>query len=168
MSEEKKSFWETLPGILTGTAAVLTALAGLLTVIYTRGQKAPESKEKEEVHAPVKKNERDRSVTAALMEKPVRQRVSIAGLWRDAYLGNQVKITQEGNRVTSVTIDLLSRQMVARGQGLLKGRAIEGSNEWMNGEVYSLSMNVSENGKEITGIARSTTTGQSSPIRLVR
>lgn len=31
---EKKSFWTTLPGILTGLAAVITAIGGLLTFLY--------------------------------------------------------------------------------------------------------------------------------------
>lgn len=32
---EKKSFWTTLPGILTGMAAVLTALGGLLVILHS-------------------------------------------------------------------------------------------------------------------------------------
>jgi hypothetical protein len=34
---EKKSFWTTLPGILTGTAAVLTALGALLAALGSAG-----------------------------------------------------------------------------------------------------------------------------------
>ncbi len=39
MSEKKddKSFWTTLPGILTGFAAVLTAVGGLITALYAAG-----------------------------------------------------------------------------------------------------------------------------------
>ncbi|MBN1976451.1 MAG: Ig-like domain-containing protein [Anaerolineae bacterium] len=33
----KRSFWKTVPGILSGVAAVITALGGLLTVLITNG-----------------------------------------------------------------------------------------------------------------------------------
>ena len=33
----KKSFWKTIPGILSGVAAVITAIGGLLTVLITNG-----------------------------------------------------------------------------------------------------------------------------------
>jgi len=33
----KKSFWKTVPGILSGVAAVITAIGGLLTVLITNG-----------------------------------------------------------------------------------------------------------------------------------
>jgi hypothetical protein len=36
-SEKKQSFWTTLPGFLTGIAAVLTAVTGLLVVMYPHG-----------------------------------------------------------------------------------------------------------------------------------
>jgi hypothetical protein len=42
-AEKKKGFWTTLPGILTGVAALLTALTGLLVVMYPHG--VGESKE---------------------------------------------------------------------------------------------------------------------------
>jgi hypothetical protein len=32
MSDDKPSFWTTLPGILTGLAALLTAIAGLFAI----------------------------------------------------------------------------------------------------------------------------------------
>jgi hypothetical protein len=35
--EKKQSFWTTLPGFLTGIAAVLTAVTGLLVVMYPHG-----------------------------------------------------------------------------------------------------------------------------------
>lgn len=35
--KSKGSFWSTLPGILTGTAAVITALGGLITVLAANG-----------------------------------------------------------------------------------------------------------------------------------
>ncbi len=36
-SDKKQSFWTTLPGILTGIAALLTALTGLLVIAYPHG-----------------------------------------------------------------------------------------------------------------------------------
>ncbi len=33
-SEKKQSFWTTLPGFLTGVAALLTAVTGLLVAVY--------------------------------------------------------------------------------------------------------------------------------------
>ncbi len=39
--EEKKSFWATLPGILTGLAAVITAVAGLLAAVDRFAPRAP-------------------------------------------------------------------------------------------------------------------------------
>lgn len=40
--EEKKSWWHTLPGILTGVAVLITAISGLITVLYqTRGCTTP-------------------------------------------------------------------------------------------------------------------------------
>ena len=41
--EEEKSFWKTLPGILTGIAAVLTALAGLVAALNTAGVFSPKA-----------------------------------------------------------------------------------------------------------------------------
>jgi hypothetical protein len=35
--EKKQSFWTTMPGVLTGIAAVLTAVTGLLVVMYPHG-----------------------------------------------------------------------------------------------------------------------------------
>ena len=35
--EKKQNFWTTLPGLLTGIAAVLTAVTGLLVVMYPHG-----------------------------------------------------------------------------------------------------------------------------------
>ena len=35
--EKKQNFWTTLPGVLTGIAAVLTAVTGLLVVMYPHG-----------------------------------------------------------------------------------------------------------------------------------
>jgi hypothetical protein len=35
--EKKQSFWTTMPGLLTGIAAVLTAVTGLLVVMYPHG-----------------------------------------------------------------------------------------------------------------------------------
>jgi hypothetical protein len=40
-SEKKQSFWTTLPGFLTGIAAVLTAVTGLLVVMYPHGFAGP-------------------------------------------------------------------------------------------------------------------------------
>lgn len=39
MPEKKKSFWQTLPGILTGIAAVITAITGLYLVISPDNKK---------------------------------------------------------------------------------------------------------------------------------
>ena len=39
---EKKSFWTTLPGILTGVAGIITATGGLLVVFYQIGVIGPE------------------------------------------------------------------------------------------------------------------------------
>lgn len=41
MSEEKKSFWLTFPGILTGIAAVITATTGLYAVIKNKHPESP-------------------------------------------------------------------------------------------------------------------------------
>ncbi len=38
---EKKSFWTTLPGILTGVAGIITATGGLLIVLYQIGEIGP-------------------------------------------------------------------------------------------------------------------------------
>jgi hypothetical protein len=38
---KKKSFWETLPGILTGIAGIFTAIGGLITVLVTVGVFSP-------------------------------------------------------------------------------------------------------------------------------
>jgi hypothetical protein len=40
MTEQKKSFWETMPGILSATAALVTAVAGLIVVWPDKGEKA--------------------------------------------------------------------------------------------------------------------------------
>lgn len=37
----KKSFWKTLPGVLTGIAAMITAIGGILTIIITSTSPAP-------------------------------------------------------------------------------------------------------------------------------
>lgn len=42
---EQKSFWRTLPGILTGLAAVLTAIGGLLVVLSNIGVLGPNNEE---------------------------------------------------------------------------------------------------------------------------
>jgi hypothetical protein len=39
---EKSSFWSTIPGILTGIAAVITAMGGLLAILYQTGVIGPE------------------------------------------------------------------------------------------------------------------------------
>jgi len=165
MSDGQKPFWETLPGILTGVAAVLTALGGLLTVVYTRGQQAAASEKEVSARAPLAVPDRK---VAALMERPVRDRVNLAGAWRDAETGHQVRIAQNGSRITSATVDLASRQVLARGQGILKGRAVEGSNHWADGSVYAVTLKVSEDGQEISGYARNPHTGESTAVLLLR
>jgi len=37
MSDSKRSFWSTIPGVITGVASVLTAIVGLLTVSISLG-----------------------------------------------------------------------------------------------------------------------------------
>ena len=40
-SNKDQSFWTTMPGILTGCAAMITAIGGLLAVLYTAGVLQP-------------------------------------------------------------------------------------------------------------------------------
>jgi hypothetical protein len=42
--KKQKTFWETVPGILTGIAGVLTAIGGLITVLLTVGILSPAPK----------------------------------------------------------------------------------------------------------------------------
>jgi hypothetical protein len=48
MAEEPKlhSWWQTLPGILTATAGIITALTGLLVVLYNAGVFEPDAKDR--------------------------------------------------------------------------------------------------------------------------
>jgi hypothetical protein len=39
-AEKKENFWTTMPGILTGVAAILTALTGLFVAVYQRSNNA--------------------------------------------------------------------------------------------------------------------------------
>jgi hypothetical protein len=39
--DKKQSFWTTLPGLLTGIAALLTAMTGLLVVVHPHGASGP-------------------------------------------------------------------------------------------------------------------------------
>src|SRR6266852_663073 len=41
MHEEKPSFWTTLPGILTGLAALITAVGGIVVFVYPQKDKPP-------------------------------------------------------------------------------------------------------------------------------
>lgn len=43
MAEDKRSFWVTIPGILTGIAGVITAITGLVVVIKQINPDGPES-----------------------------------------------------------------------------------------------------------------------------
>lgn len=61
MSEQKTgtSWWQTLPGVLTGIAAVITAVGGMIAVIYQSGllgKEAPSSlaSPRDQNHSPVK------------------------------------------------------------------------------------------------------------------
>ena len=37
-SDSKKSFWTTLPGILTGLAALITAIGGVIVALHSSGE----------------------------------------------------------------------------------------------------------------------------------
>ena len=58
MADGKQSFWTSLPGILTGVAALITALTGLVTVIITNlpnnEQKPPAAQEQQQSEPEVK------------------------------------------------------------------------------------------------------------------
>jgi uncharacterized protein YgiM (DUF1202 family) len=44
MSEDKKGFWASVPGILTGIAAVLTAITGLYVAVWEKNSKPSQDK----------------------------------------------------------------------------------------------------------------------------
>lgn len=41
LADQKKSFWTTVPGILTGIAAIITAITGLTVALYSAGFFSP-------------------------------------------------------------------------------------------------------------------------------
>ena len=60
-SNQKKSFWTSLPGILTGVAAIITAITGLYVAVFIRSKPLPPDSsvtliEKEEEVKPLEKN----------------------------------------------------------------------------------------------------------------
>jgi len=166
----KKSFWETLPGILTGAAAVLTALAGLLTVIYTRGSGKPtEDQAKTAIvedarPAPPKAN--PKRVSNVLAQAS--QTADISGVWKDPSTGISIRVKQNGSRFTAVWLHPMTGQQVASGQGTVNGRKISSDYRWMDGTPYTASLRVSEEGDEITGSYRSPATGETGGVLVTR
>lgn len=87
MSDNTKSsgFWQTVPGILTALAAIITAIAGLLIALYQAGLLSPKLPTPN-ANSP---NAAALATPAPAQSNPsrevVKDRVDISGTWRDDY-----------------------------------------------------------------------------------
>ncbi|TVL97301.1 MAG: hypothetical protein CV087_22525 [Candidatus Brocadia sp. WS118] len=61
--KEKTSWWQTIPGILTGIAAIITALGGLIAVLYQSGVFGEKSSPAAPVKEPAETHSKPSSVT---------------------------------------------------------------------------------------------------------
>ncbi len=167
MSDDKKAFWETLPGLLTGIAAVITALTGLIAIFVhsnSRSSLADRAEARDE-----RPGERSMASAPAYPKHRDTPRVAdVSGSWRDLILGTQVRIQQKGNLLTTETMNPLTGQHLASGTGVISGRKIEGPYQWVDGSRYVASLDLSEDGTRITGSYRNTYTGQSGAVSLTR
>ena len=126
MSENKNSFWSSMPGILTGLATLITALVGL----YSMTNKPDEPRNTDE-NVPAlavadlnQTNDRNSSRATS---------VDLSGLW-DRAKGGRLSFEQQGNTIKAIFVepppDAVSRGM-KRGdtafEAVVQGRAIEGT-----------------------------------------
>ena len=162
---EKKSFWETVPGILTGVAAVITALTGLLALFISSDHNKKQSSDPvvQEKVIPVTHHKSIKSE-----REPVAEQIDISGIWNDPTLGTQVRIQQNGSQVSSETYYPSTGQRLAVGSGVISGQTIEGSYQWYDGNRYTAILRLSADGHEISGMYRNVLTGESGTTRLIR
>ena len=165
----KKSFWETLPGLLTGLAAVLSAIAGLITVLCNRSTIPPITVQQRVAEPSPQIPARHHAARSASNPVSSPERLlNVSGLWHDVNLGTEVRVRQSGRELFSETFDPASGRRLAIGQGRIFGRLLEGTFVWMNGARYSASLRVSEDGQEINGTTRNLLTGEIGTSHLTR
>lgn len=98
MSEEK-SFWTTLPGILTGLAMVISAISGLLFTLYTIG-----------VFEPTKNEERTHSVEG------VKTTIDKLTISREFLMGKAWQFSHGGGSVIAEEVRLLPDGRIDMGE----------------------------------------------------
>lgn len=159
MAEEKKHFWEGLPAILTGIAAVITAIAGLIALFLRPGSQ-PVANPPAAVVEPE---------TPRVPAKPVRvQRVNIQGDWTEPATGNKTRIFQDGNRITFMTVNAFTGQQLASGTGSIDGRTISCRYRWFDGTPLTAKLTLSSDDELLSGTYRNTLTGQSGSASFTR
>ena len=166
-TNSKKSFWETLPGLLTAIAAVLTSLTGFVAIFISNNKNEAQSETKSVVAKEIPQSNIQRAQPSVPTPTTVAQ-MELSGLWKDTILGNNVHVTQQGKQIITTTVHPYTNQRLAQGHGNIQDRKINGENIWMDGSKFSVSLTVSEDGNDITGTYRNFQTNESGMVHLTR
>lgn len=186
---DKRSFWTSVPATLTGTAALVTAIVGLLNrtdrieskaatptvdpapvhVVEYRTEPPPSVDPKPEPHgnAPIKAKGAEKRRQEKLAD-PQRERTplpDISGMWRDTE-GTSYVISQSGVQFTVQEITQYVG-VTAQGEGVL-GDPITFSALTSEGVTVVGELQLSANGSQLSGQYTDVTTGDSLPLVLRR
>jgi hypothetical protein len=154
-NNKKKSFFATLPGILTGLAALITALTGLYLALHDRHPTAQVR------HDPKSQPTQQPKLTP---QPPVL--VNINGTWYSDE-GLSYVITQSGNNIYLEEINPLYGT-TASGQGTISGQDVDISVTTAAGTQGRARFRVSDDGEELIGEYTDITRGMSMPLDLYR
>lgn len=152
---EAKSFWSTLPGILTGCAALITAVGGLIGALAAAGMIGPDA------DVPT-------SVPEIATPLPTREvaSINISGSWLGAN-GLTYVITQSGHVVTIQEISPVYG-VTANGEGTVSGTEVDITYSAVDGSIGIASLIFSEATGELSGTFSNLTTGLATPAILYR
>ena len=186
-----KSWWQTVPGIVTAITGMITAVTGLLVALYQIGafnedlsppprgsitdERALQQLGAEELKSKQKELERklaelQEKIRTSPPENPPMEGpqiwYSIAGNWHGVE-GSSYVVYQSGNTVTMEEVNPLFG-ITAVGQGTISGQDVDVSYVTGLGTVGRARLQVSGDGRQLTGEYTDLTTGVRMPLVLYR
>lgn len=139
MANEKKPWFETLPGILTGIAAVIGAIASLYVALSGKDESKPEivlqiapkvEQQASELISPSASVNQVKPLATPKSPVPLPPPINISSTWHELYPnpGNISKTIQDGS-VFKFTVQgiIQGSRFQTTGSGIIKGHYIESS-----------------------------------------
>lgn len=175
----RKSWWQTLPGVLTATAGVITAVTGLIVALNQVGllgeagdasSPAGDGPAIPEVQT-VPETDADRSRpsldTPSSQAAPAAQpEINLSGQWQGTD-GLTYNMRQNGNEIDFVGFHPIDGR-AAEGQGMIVGEEIHLSYRTIYGAAGDGTLEISSDGRRLVGQVRDHLTGSVLSIMLIR